>query len=85
MDFSYPFFIGRENSSYFRKNAFKFTFILCYNECMYYLDRKGEKMDNRVIVHFHSMNGEYSKYSMWRWLDGYWGKDAFFQAKMTLA
>ena len=42
-------------------------------------------MDNRVIVHFHSMHGEYSKYSMWRWLDGYWGKDAFFQVKMTLA
>lgn len=48
---------------------------------MYYLDRKGEKMDNRVIVHFHSMNGEYSKYSMWRWLDGYWGKDAFFSGQ----
>ena len=38
-------------------------------------------MDNRVIVHFHSMNGEYSKYSMWRWLDGYWGKDAFFSGQ----
>ena len=30
-------------------------------------------MDNLLTVHFHSMHGDYSRYSMWKWLDGYWG------------
>ena len=35
-------------------------------------------MDNLLTVHFHSMHGDYSKYSMWKWLDGYWGEEAHF-------
>ena len=35
-------------------------------------------MDNLLTVHFHSMHGDYSRYSMWKWLDGYWGEEAHF-------
>lgn len=39
-------------------------------------------MDNLLTVHFHSMHGDYSRYSMWKWLDGYWGEEAHFHVKM---
>ena len=35
-------------------------------------------MDNLLTVHFHSMHGDYSRYNMWKWLDGYWGEEAYF-------
>lgn len=35
-------------------------------------------MDNLLTVHFHSMHGDYSRYSMWKWLDCYWGEEAHF-------
>ena len=35
-------------------------------------------MDNLLTVHFHSMHGDYSRYSMWKWLDGYWAKKTIF-------
>lgn len=35
-------------------------------------------MDNLLTVHFHNMHGDYSRYSMWKWLDGYWGEEAHF-------
>lgn len=38
-------------------------------------------MDNLLTVHFHSMHGDYSRYSMWKWLDGYWGEEAHFSRK----
>ncbi len=30
-------------------------------------------MDNLLTVHF-IVHGDYSRYSMWKWLDGYWGE-----------
>ncbi len=35
-------------------------------------------MDNLLTVHFHSMHGDYSRYNIWKWLDGYWGEEAYF-------
>ena len=35
-------------------------------------------MDNLLTVHFHSMHGDYSRYSMWKWLDGCGAKQPFF-------
>lgn len=35
-------------------------------------------MDNLLTVHFHSMHGDYSRYSMWKWVDGYWGEEEHF-------
>ena len=41
-------------------------------------------MDNLLTVHFHSMHGDYSRYSMWKWLDGYWAKKPIFHVRMIL-
>ncbi|MGT2929743.1 type I pullulanase [Streptococcus dentasini] len=39
---------------------------------------------NQLTVHFHSRRkdySDYSDYSMWKWLDGYWGEDAYFDGQ----
>ena len=33
------------------------------------------------MVHFHSKDGDGRHYSMWKWLDGYWGQDASFSGR----
>lgn len=38
-------------------------------------------MDNQLRVHFHSKDGNYSHYNMWKWLDGYWGKEEKFSGR----
>lgn len=35
-------------------------------------------IENQLTVHFHNRQGNYDNYSMWKWLDGYWGEDAQF-------
>lgn len=35
-------------------------------------------MDNTIIVHYHSRQGNYFNLSLWQWQDGKWGKDAYF-------
>ncbi|MFC3932756.1 type I pullulanase [Streptococcus dentapri] len=35
-------------------------------------------MENQLTVHFHAKHEKYDGYSMWKWLDGYWGEDANF-------
>ncbi|ERJ74722.1 type I pullulanase [Streptococcus sobrinus] len=38
-------------------------------------------LKNQITVHFHSRSEHYENYSMWKWLDGYWGEDAFFSGQ----
>lgn len=38
-------------------------------------------MENQLSVHFHSKDGDERRYSMWKWLDGYWGQDASFSGR----
>lgn len=38
-------------------------------------------LKNQITVHFHTKNEHYQNYSMWKWLDGYWGEDAFFSGQ----
>lgn len=35
-------------------------------------------MKNAVTVHFHSKDGSYFDFNLWKWRDGELGKDAFF-------
>ncbi|MCK1239928.1 hypothetical protein MX111_11350, partial [Streptococcus uberis] len=35
-------------------------------------------MNNSVLVHYHSHQGNYFNMSLWQWQDGKLGKDAFF-------
>lgn len=35
-------------------------------------------MKNAVTIHFHSREGSYFDFNLWKWRDGELGKDAFF-------
>lgn len=41
-------------------------------------------MNNSVLVHYHSHQGNYFNMSLWQWQDGKLGKDAFFHVLIAL-